>query len=147
MISCTERDMDVLLMMVDTHTYPNKHSRTHTDMYPRTRKHRHIQTCRHTHARTHARIHTRTLVNLQPSTCDLHFTHRYGSCPGGVQVVQCTGDWGHTWPLVEAPGTPGYYPLAYAKLAVAFFESHPKAGSRSSEGRCALAVWLCMCIY
>ena len=45
------------------------------------------------------------------------FAPRYGSCAGGVQVVQCTGHWGHTWPLADRPRAPGYDKQAFAKLA------------------------------
>ena len=37
-----------------------------------------------------------------------------------VDVVQCVGDWGHTWPLHTT------HPTAYAELAIDFFETHPK---------------------
>lgn len=42
----------------------------------------------------------------------------HGEC-GASAVVQCAGDWGHTWPLHEVD------PLAYAELVLRFFDEHP----------------------
>jgi poly(3-hydroxybutyrate) depolymerase len=43
----------------------------------------------------------------------------YGTCPDGVDVVQCSGSWGHTWPLGAQ------VPLAYGRMIYDFFASHP----------------------
>jgi poly(3-hydroxybutyrate) depolymerase len=43
----------------------------------------------------------------------------HGNCARG-DVVQCTGNWGHTWPLHDS------HPQAYAELIVQFFEENPR---------------------
>lgn len=53
-----------------------------------------------------------------------------GDCPNGIDVVQCTGDWGHTWALCKR------YPCAtldFAEMTLNFFESHTKQGYQISE--------------
>lgn len=49
---------------------------------------------------------------------DFSCNRPHGEC-GASAVVQCAGDWGHTWPLHEV------YPLAYAELVLDFFKRHP----------------------
>jgi len=44
----------------------------------------------------------------------------HGRCAGAA-VVQCVGNWAHTWPLHHA------HPHAYADLVFDFFRSHPRA--------------------
>ena len=53
------------------------------------------------------------LLSVLTSVC----APRYGSCADGVQVVQCTGQWGHTWPLSDRPRAAGYDKEAFAKIA------------------------------
>ena len=48
-------------------------------------------------------------------TCNMPFGH----CAAGP-VVQCVGEWGHTWPLYNER------PLAYAELVISFFEATPR---------------------
>ena len=43
----------------------------------------------------------------------------HGACAAGP-VVQCVGDWGHTWPLHNTHRT------AYAEIVIDFFESTPR---------------------
>ena len=45
----------------------------------------------------------------------------YGKCDDGVDVVQCSGGWGHTWPLNAQ------VPLAYGRMIYDFFAAHPLA--------------------
>ena len=48
----------------------------------------------------------------------------HGDC-GGADVVQCTGQWDHTWPFCPY----NQYPCAntnYAELTIDFMQSHPK---------------------
>lgn len=44
----------------------------------------------------------------------------YGKCASGADIVQCTGEWGHTWPLTHT------HPFAYAEITIDFFLAHPK---------------------
>ena len=43
----------------------------------------------------------------------------HGACAAGP-VVQCVGNWGHTWPLHNTHHT------AYAEIVIDFFESTPR---------------------
>ena len=43
----------------------------------------------------------------------------YGKCGTGLDVVQCSGSWGHTWPLGST------VPLAYGRMVYDFFAAHP----------------------
>lgn len=47
----------------------------------------------------------------------------FGKCAGGAEVIQCVGEWGHTWPLTHT------HPLGYAEITLGFFKSHPKIHS------------------
>eukprot|EP01065_Artemidia_motanka_P027123 TRINITY_DN32356_c0_g1_i1.p1 TRINITY_DN32356_c0_g1~~TRINITY_DN32356_c0_g1_i1.p1 ORF type:complete len:407 (+),score=123.82 TRINITY_DN32356_c0_g1_i1:101-1222(+) len=44
----------------------------------------------------------------------------YGECASGAEIVQCVGNWGHTWPLHYT------LPMAYPQMVIEFFRSHPR---------------------
>mmetsp|Transcript_34566 Transcript_34566/g.114498 ORF Transcript_34566/g.114498 Transcript_34566/m.114498 type:complete len:331 (-) Transcript_34566:87-1079(-) len=58
----------------------------------------------------------------------------HGACASGASVVQCVGEWGHTWPLHHL------HPFAYADLVLGFFSRHPKA--RGVHGAAFPPAWL-----
>jgi poly(3-hydroxybutyrate) depolymerase len=56
----------------------------------------------------------------------------HGAC-GERSVIQCTGGWGHTWPLHVAR------PLAYARLVLDFFSAHPLPADEAAEADAAVS--------
>lgn len=55
----------------------------------------------------------------------------HGAC-GARSVVQCTGDWGHTWPLHVLR------PFAYARLVLGFFAAHPLPAAAAAQADAAV---------
>ena len=51
---------------------------------------------------------------------DFYCVSPFGGCENGVDVVRCSGDWGHTWPFSQVN------PEAYPNLVYTFISTHPK---------------------
>lgn len=56
----------------------------------------------------------------------------HGAC-GERSVVQCTGNWAHTWPLHVVR------PFAYARLVLGFFAAHPLPSAAAAEADAAVS--------
>ena len=50
---------------------------------------------------------------------DFYCVMPYGSCPNGIDIIRCSGDWGHAWPLHTQK-------TAYPNIVWKFISTHPK---------------------
>ena len=63
----------------------------------------------------------------------------WGACEGGVQIVECTGYWGHVSDVLpDAPAQyqqPGGYSSAFAEVVWSFFKVHRKQNRTAASSR------------
>ena len=53
-------------------------------------------------------------------TREFYCVEPYGDCPNGIDIIRCSGKWGHTWPLWKVQ------PSAYPNLVWQFISTHSK---------------------
>ena len=53
-------------------------------------------------------------------TRDFYCVKPYGNCSNGIDIIRCSGQWGHTWPLWKVQ------PTAFPNLVWQFISTHPK---------------------